>query len=54
MDMKQILLRKVPENLHREVKAAAAHGGMSMEDFIVEVLSNAVSPGQKMETAPVH
>jgi predicted HicB family RNase H-like nuclease len=32
------LLRKVPEDLHREVKAAAAHAGMSMQDLILKEL----------------
>ena len=36
--MKSILLRNVPEDLHREVKAAAAHEGMSMQDFIIDTL----------------
>jgi plasmid stability protein len=36
--MKSILLRNVPEDLHREVKAAAAHEGKSMQDFIIETL----------------
>ena len=37
--MKSILLRKVPEDLHREVKAAAAHAGKSMQDLIIETLA---------------
>ena len=48
--MKQILLRKVPETLHREVKAAAAHEGTSMENFIIGTLASVVTPDQKVET----
>lgn len=47
--MKSILLRKVPEDLHREVKAAAAHEGTSMQDFIVGTLANAVHGDHKTE-----
>lgn len=50
--MKAILLRKVPEELHREVKAAAAHEGTSMESFIIETLASVIPPGQKTKTAP--
>jgi len=40
--MKQIMLRKVPDDLHRAVKTAAAAAGMSMQDFILQAMAMAV------------
>jgi len=40
--VKQILLRKVPDDLHREVKTASAAAGKSMQDFIIALLRAAV------------
>ena len=37
--MKQILLRKVPEELHKKLKMGAAQAGKPMQDFIVEILT---------------
>jgi predicted HicB family RNase H-like nuclease len=46
--VKQIHLRKVPEDLHRKVKTAAAQAGKSMQDFILEAMATAVR-GKKGE-----
>jgi antitoxin FitA len=39
---KMIQLRKVPDDLHRKLKARAANEGMSMSDFITREARRAV------------
>jgi predicted DNA binding CopG/RHH family protein len=34
---------EIPDDLHRRVKAAAAMRGMTLKDYIVEVLNQAVA-----------
>ena len=36
--MKTVLLRKMPEQLHREAKSAAALMGVSLNEFILRAL----------------
>ncbi len=36
--MKMIQIRNVPEQLHREVKARAAKAGMSLSDYLLELV----------------
>ena len=45
--MKQILLRKVPDDVHKKLKRAAVDAEISMQDYIIQVLSRAVG-----KTAP--
>jgi predicted HicB family RNase H-like nuclease len=44
--MKQLILRKVPDELHRLVKVAAAASGVSMQDFIIELMRKEVEKGK--------
>jgi plasmid stability protein len=46
--VKHVLLRKVPDELHKKVKAAAARAGKSMQDFILDAMVAAVKrkPGK--------
>jgi len=44
--VKQILLRKVPDYLHRLVKIAAAQAGKSMQDWIIEAMTEEVEKGK--------
>lgn len=36
--MKMIQIRNVPENLHRQVKARAARAGMSLSDYLLDLV----------------
>ena len=45
--MKQILLRKVPDDLHKKLKAAAVEAEKSMQDYIIEILARAVRKAGK-------
>ena len=47
--MKQILLRHVPDDLHKRLKAGAAMAGESLQDYIVEILTREV--GKKKRKA---
>jgi plasmid stability protein len=40
--MKSILLRKVPDDVHKKLKAAAVQAEKPMADYIVEILAKAV------------
>jgi plasmid stability protein len=40
--MKQILIRKVPDDLHKKLKAAAVQAEKPMQDYIVEILAAAM------------
>ena len=40
--MKQIILRKVPDDLHKKLKTAAAQAEKPMQTLIVELLAEAV------------
>ncbi len=40
--VKQILLRKVPDELHKKVKTAAAQAGIPMQDFILQAIEAVV------------
>ena len=40
--MKQILLRSVPDDLHKKVRMAALQAGISMQAFIIEAMAAAV------------
>ncbi len=40
--MKQVILRKVPDDLHRKIKAAAALAGESLQDFIIKLMMKEV------------
>ena len=44
--MKQVILRKVPDDLHRLVKMAAAACEETMQDFIIRVLRKEVEKGK--------
>ena len=44
--MKTLIIRKVPDELHRLVKMAAAGDGVSMQDFIIELMRKAVEKGK--------
>ncbi len=44
--MKQVILRKVPDDLHRKVKVAAAEAGESMQDFIIKLMQKEVEKGK--------
>ncbi|MGD0728415.1 MAG: toxin-antitoxin system HicB family antitoxin [Spirochaetia bacterium] len=44
--MKQVILRNVPDELHRQVKVAAAAAGMSMQDFIIKLMEKEVAKGK--------
>jgi plasmid stability protein len=40
-----VQIRNVPDGLHRELKARAAHAGMTLSDYLLEELRNlAVRP----------
>jgi predicted DNA binding CopG/RHH family protein len=43
MDTKTVNLRDLPEDLVRRAKACAALRGMTLKQFVVEVVSNAVA-----------
>jgi predicted HicB family RNase H-like nuclease len=45
--VKQIHLRKVPDELHKKVKTAAAQAGKSMQDFIIEAMASAAKEAGK-------
>jgi plasmid stability protein len=36
-----IQIRNVPENVHRELKARAARGGMTLSDYLLDVIRKA-------------
>jgi plasmid stability protein len=40
--LKQILLRKVPDDLHKKLKAAAVQAEKPMQSYIIEILARAV------------
>lgn len=42
----QVILRKVPDDLHRKVKVAAAAAGISMQDFIIKLMQKEVEKGK--------
>jgi predicted HicB family RNase H-like nuclease len=43
---------EIPDDLHRRVKAAAAMRGMTLKDYIVEVLSQAVEADARGRDRP--
>jgi len=43
---------EIPDDLHRRVKAAAAMRGMTLKDYIVEVLSQAVEADARARDRP--
>jgi len=45
-DGMQVILRKVPDDLHRKVKVAAAAAGISMQDFIIKLMQKEVEKGK--------
>ncbi len=45
--MKQILLRHVPDDVHKKLKAAAVQAEKPMQDFIVEILAEAMRKAGK-------
>ena len=44
--MKTLIIRKVPDELHRKVKVAAAEAGESMQDFIIKLMEKEVAKGK--------
>jgi len=44
--MKQVILRKVPDELHRQVKTAAASAGLTMQDWIIVAMQREVEKGK--------
>ena len=42
MSKKMIQIRNVPEELHRRVKARAAHAGMSLSDYLLQQIRRVV------------
>ena len=44
--MGNILLRNVPDELNRQTKMAAAAAGVSMQDFILELMRREVAKGK--------
>jgi predicted HicB family RNase H-like nuclease len=44
--VKAILLRSVPDDLHRQVKVSAAAAGISMQDFILRAIRKEVEKGK--------
>jgi plasmid stability protein len=44
--MKTLIIRKVPDDLHRQVKVAAAEAGESMQDFIIKLMRKEVEKGR--------
>jgi hypothetical protein len=51
MDTKTINLRDVPEDLVRRAKAYAALRGLSLKDFIMGAMEEALDDGQPMGMA---
>jgi predicted DNA binding CopG/RHH family protein len=43
---------EIPDDLHRRVKATAAMRGMTLKDYIVEVLSQAVETDARERDRP--
>ena len=41
ISMSMIQIRNVPEELHRELKARAARAGMTLSDFLLDVIRKA-------------
>lgn len=59
--MKMIQIRNVPDGLHREVKARAARAGMTLSDYLLDMVRRGVErpePEELLrrvrERAPVH
>ena len=44
--MKQVILRKVPDELHRQVNTAAASAGLTMQDWIIVAMQREVEKGK--------
>jgi antitoxin FitA len=44
-----IQIRNVPDELHREVKARAARAGMSLSDYLMELLRRAAERPERDE-----
>jgi len=44
-----IQIRNVPDELHREVKARAARAGMSLSDYLMELLRRAAERPEREE-----
>jgi predicted HicB family RNase H-like nuclease len=44
--MKTLIIRKVPDDLHRRVKMAAAEAEQSMQDFIIKLMQKEVEKGK--------
>jgi plasmid stability protein len=40
--MKQMLIRNIPDELHRRVKMAAAAASMTLQDFVLEAMRKEV------------
>ena len=43
---------EIPDDLHRRVKAAAAMRGMTLKDYLVEILSQAVEVDARERDRP--
>ena len=44
--MKNILLRNVPDEVHRQTKMAAAAAGVSLQSFIIGLMQREVAKGK--------
>lgn len=47
--MKQVILRNIPEEIHKEIKVAAVRADVSMQDLVLEILANARARGEALE-----
>jgi len=47
--MKQITLRNVPEELHKELKVAAVHADVPLQALVVEILANDKARGEALK-----
>lgn len=47
--MSMIQIRNVPEGVHRELKARAAHAGMTLSDYLLDVILRAAERPEPAE-----
>jgi len=45
--MATVILKEFPEDLHRKIKSVAAMRGLTMKQFIIDVMTEAVRPKRR-------